>query len=116
MSRRSDRRKAAALLLATLLCVLALTLAACGTEEDPFIGLWWQPSTGRRIEIAKDGDAYRFLYGVAKRPYQAMRVGDELRIREPMGGTIVVRATDDGGLELIMGGKPSPLKRVPQHQ
>lgn len=116
MSRRVSRRAVAALTLTVLLCTLAVASVACGARDDPFSGLWWEPSTGRRIEIAKDGDAYRFYYGAGKRPYQATRVGDELRIREPMGGTIVVRATNGDGLDLVIGGKPSRLKPVPQHQ
>jgi hypothetical protein len=114
--RRGGRRAVAALTLAALLCALVVTLAACGAKDDPFAGLWWEPSTGRRIEISRDGDAYRLYYGAARRPYAATRDGDELRIREPMGGTIVVRTTSGAGLDLVIDGKSSRLKPVPQHQ
>lgn len=115
--RRRDNRRTgrlpACIALGALLFALALALAACGTEDDPFAGLWWEPSTGRRIEIRQDGEAYRFFYGVGKRPYRATRAGDELRIREPMGGTIVVRTTSGDGLELLIDGESSSLQRVP---
>jgi hypothetical protein len=116
VSRRGSRRAVAALTLAALLCTLAVALAACGAKDDPFTGLWWEPSTGRRIEISEDGGAYRLYYGAGKRPYPATRVGDELHIREPMGGTIVVRTTSGDGLDLVIDGKSSRLKPVPQHQ
>jgi len=101
-------------LLAVLLG-LAVGLAACA-RDDPFEGLWWEPSSGRRIEISAVGDVYRFSYGVAQRPYRAMREGDELRIKEPMGGEIVVRAAEDGELELVIGGSATRLKPLPQQQ
>ncbi len=115
------RPRLAAVALAALLVALAigppLVLFACGgTATDPFVGVWWEPSTGRRIEIRADGDAYTFLYGAAKRAYPATRTGDELRIREPMGGSIIVRARADDSLELVTGGATSLLERVPQHQ
>jgi hypothetical protein len=116
VSRCGSRRTVAALTLAALLCALALTSAACGAQDDPFTGLWWEPSTGRRIEINKDGDAYRLYYGAAKRPYPATRDGDELRIREPMGGSIVVKMMSGDGLDLVIDGESSHLERVPQHQ
>jgi len=114
--RRVSRRALAALTLALVLCALALALAACGSEDDPFTGLWWEPSTGRRVEITNGGDSYRLYYGAARRAYAATRVGDELRIREPMGGTIVVKTTDGDGLDLVIDGKTTRLKPVPQHQ
>jgi hypothetical protein len=104
--------------LVALLVLLAgaLLLAACGTKVDPFTGLWWEPTTGRRIEITKDGGQYSFLYGAARRPYQAVRKGDVLRIRQPMGGDIAVKPAADGRLDMVIGGKTSRLVRVPQHQ
>lgn len=116
MSRRGSRRAVAALTLAALLCALALALAACGVQDDPFTGLWWEPSTGRRIEIGRDVDAYWFYYGAKKLRYRATREGDELRIREPMGGTIVVKSANGDGLDLVIGGTSSRLRPVPQHQ
>jgi len=110
------RRAVAGLAAALMLLGAALPLAACGAGDDPFTGLWWEPATGRRIEITKDGDQYRLLYGAALRPYQAARVRDELRIRQPIGGDIVVKAAAEGRLDMVIGGKTSRLVRVPQHQ
>ena len=114
--RRGSSRTVAALTLAALLCALALALAACGARDDPFEGLYWEPATARRVEIRKDGDSYWLYYGAGKRPYPATRVGDELHIREPMGGTIVVRATTGNGLDLVIGGTSSRLRPLSQHQ
>jgi len=117
VSRGGRRRRAVAgLAAAILLLAVALPLAACGSKDDPFTGLWWEPTTARRIEITKDGGHYRLLYGAAQRPYQATREGDELRIRQPIGGDIVVKVAADGGLDMVIGGKASRLVRVPQHQ
>ena len=110
------RRAAAGLAAAILLLVVALPLAACGAGDDPFIGLWWEPTTARRIEITKDGDQYRLLYGAARRPYQAAREGEELRVRQPIGGDIVVKAAAEGRLNMVIGGKTTRLVRVPQHK
>jgi hypothetical protein len=113
------RRAAAAGLLALLLAALAaaLALAGCGGNADPFTGLYWEPSSGRRVEIRKEGDAYWLYYGAAKEPYRASRSGDELRITEPMGGETVVRpGKSEGTLELLSGGKTTVLKPLPEHQ
>jgi len=117
-----DRRRArlgawAALLALLLALVAALALPACGGNADPFTGIYWEPSTARRVEIRKDGDAYRLYYGAAKRPFEATRDGDELVIAEPMGGRTVVRLGDDADtLELETAGKTTLLKRLQQHQ
>jgi hypothetical protein len=93
-----------------------LALSACA-DDDPFAGLYWEPSTGRRVEIRVDGDAYQFIYGAGKRPFAAVREGDELRIAEPLGGVTVVRPGDAAGtLQLSTAGKTSVLEPVPQHQ
>jgi len=110
---------AAAGLLALLLAGLAaaLILAGCGGNSDPFTGLYWEPSSGRRVEIRKAGDAYRLLYGAAKEQYTATRTGNELRITEPLGGQTVVRlGKAEGTLELLSGGKKTVLKPLPEHQ
>jgi hypothetical protein len=114
----SSRGGAVFAVLAVLIVLLAgvLPLAACGTVDDPFTGLWWEPASGRRIEITKDGGQYGLLYGAARRPYQATRVGDELLIRQPIGGDIVVKTAAGGHLSMVIGGKTSRLVRVPQHQ
>jgi hypothetical protein len=117
--RRRTSRGAAAVLLSLLLLALvaATALPACGGNADPFTGLYWEPSTARRVEIRKDGDGYRLYYGAAKRPFEATREGDELRIAEPMGGQTIVRLGDEEGtLELESAGKTSLLERLQQHQ
>jgi hypothetical protein len=117
VSRGGHGRRAVALAAATLVVLaVALPLVACGAGDDPFTGLWWEPTTARRIEITKDGDQYRLLYGAALRPYQATREGDELLIRQPIGGDIVVKTGAEGRLEMVIDGKSSRLVRVPQHQ
>ena len=117
MSRRGRGRGGFALLAAVFaLLTAALPLVACGTQDDPFTGLWWEPTSGRRIEITKDGEQYRFLYGAAERPDQATREGDELRIPQPIGGDIVVKIAADGRLDMVIDGTSSRLVRVPQHQ
>jgi hypothetical protein len=117
VSRQGLGRSLFAGLAATiLLLAVVLPLAACGAGGDPFTGLWWEPTTGRRIEITNDGDQYRLLYGAALRPYLATRVGDELRVRQPIGGDIVVKTAADGRLTMLSGGQTSRLVRVPQHQ
>jgi hypothetical protein len=116
---RHTSRSAAAALLSVLLLALvaAAALPACGGNADPFTGLYWEPSTARRVEIRKDGDGYRLYYGADKRPFQATREGDELRIAEPMGGQTIVRLGEsEGTLELETAGKTSLLERLQQHQ
>jgi hypothetical protein len=108
--------------VALLVCVLAVlaappALVACGAATDPFAGLYWEPASGRRIEIKQDGDAYKLFYGRDQRPYVAERDGDQLVIKDPMGGRSVVRAgAAEGTLELVSGGKTTVLKPLPQHQ
>jgi len=112
-------RRAAAGLLALLLVtvVASLALAGCEGNADPFTGLYWEPSSGRRVEIRKDGDTYWLYYGATRQAYQATRDGDELRIAEPMGGqTIVRRGETEGTLELEASGKTTLLERLKQHQ
>lgn len=112
-------RRGSAAVLATLLllaAVAASALPACG-DADPFAGLYWEPSTARRIEIRKEGDAYLLFYGAALRPFTARREGDRLVIAEPLGGQTVVRLGDaEGTLELQTAGTTTLLKRLQQHQ
>jgi len=112
-------RPAAALLALTILVValLPLALAACGGNADPFAGIYWEPATGRRIEIRHTGDGYELYYGRDLRPFPAKREGDQLVIMDPMGGRTVVRPGDaEGTLKLVSGGKTTVLKQLPQHQ
>jgi len=99
-----------------LVVSLALAIAACGAKDDPFVGLWWEPATGRRIEIRAAGDSYKVLYGAAKAPFPATRSGEELRVAEPLGGVMVFKPAGGGTLTLTAAGKTSILKPVPQHQ
>jgi hypothetical protein len=110
------RRALAASALAVLILTLALGLAACGVKTDPFAGLWWEPATGRRIEIRAAGGSYKVLYGAAKAPFPATRSGDELRVADPLGGAMVFKQAAGGTLTLTAAGKTSVLKPVPQHQ
>ena len=106
-------------LLVAVLAALALATSlpvACG-NADPFAGAYWEPATGRRIEIQQDGDGYKLYYGRDMRPYAAVRDGDELEITDPMGGKSVVRrGAVEGTLELVSGGETTVLKPLPQHQ
>ena len=115
-SARAVAGLALAVLLVLLPAALAPSLAACGGDDDPFAGLWWEPTTGRRIEIRLESGQYWLYYGAAKRPHLAARDGDELRIRDPLGEDIVVRPGEDGTLEMDVGGEVTELKPVPQHQ
>jgi len=116
----SRRALSAAGLVAVFLASVALglfVLAGCGGNADPFVGLYWEPSTSRRVEIRKDGDDYWLFYGATLQPHQATRHGDELRITEPMGGQTIVRPGDEVGvLELETAGETTLLKRLQQHQ
>ncbi len=109
-------RLAAALGLACIGAALALTLLACGARSDPFVGLWWEPTTGRRIEISQKGDAYTVLYGATRVPYTAERRGGGLLLRDPLGGDIVIKTAAGGTLTLTAAGRTTTLKPVPQHQ
>jgi hypothetical protein len=114
------RRAAAAGLLAVLVAAALVWVAAasgCG-NADPFAGLYWAPSSGRRVEIRKkDGGAYWLYYGARREPYRATRDGDRLVIADPLGGTIVVRpGAAAGTLELEIAGNATLLKPLPEHQ
>lgn len=110
------RQRLAALGLALLLAASAVQLAACGTNDDPFAGLWWDPTSGQRLEIRKDGDAYTLQVGTDMQRYTAAARGEELYVRSSEGGDIVVRQAADDRLDLFIGGTSSRLQRAPQHQ
>jgi hypothetical protein len=103
-----------AALVAILLAVAAASLAGCGAGDDPFGGVWWEPDTGRRIEIRRQDDGYRLLYGAEKRPFAAVREGDRLTITQPFGAPITIAASEDGTLRMLSDGRASVLRRVPE--
>lgn len=110
------RRRAAVSLLVAAACVagLALVVASLTRDADPFSGVWWEPSSGRRIEIVRAVDGYTLYYGAQRRPFSAERRGDgELRIAAPLGGDILVRPVADDRLELVDGGTATTLERLP---
>lgn len=116
MTRSRATGTALVCLLLALLSAPAL-LAACGGGADPFSGQYWEPSSGRRIEIARDGEAYELYYGRELHAYPARLEGDHLVITDPMGGKTVVRpGRAEGTLELVSGGETTLLKPLPQHQ
>jgi hypothetical protein len=117
MSRRTNALPVVLRLVVVLVALLLpLVAAACG-NADPFAGLYWEPSSGRRIEIRQDGEAYKLYYGRDLRAHVAERRGDELVVTDPMGGKTVVRLGEaEGSLELVTGGQTSLLERLQQHQ
>jgi hypothetical protein len=101
--------------LGALVLLLSLPVG-CG-DTDPFTGLYWEPTSGRRVEIQRDGDGYKVYYGRDMHPYAGVRTGDELTVTDPMGGTSVVRrGSREGTLELISGAEVTLLRPLPQHQ
>jgi hypothetical protein len=82
-------------------------------DDDAFVGVWWSPDTGRRVEIVRDGDGYALLYGAQRRPFAAERRGDELAIAAPLGGDIIVRAASPGRLVLVEGQRTTTLLPAP---
>jgi hypothetical protein len=110
-------RARALLAVLALIAVLApLALVACG-NADPFAGTYWEPATGRRIEIRHTADGYELFYGRDLRPFPARRDGDQLTITDPLGGKTILRTGEaEGTLQLVTGGKTTVLKPLPQHQ
>jgi hypothetical protein len=83
------RRRAVALLLIAVAAALAIVATSVARGDDDFSGVWWEPDSGRRVEIVREGDAYTLLYGAERRPFAADR------------------------LELIDGGRTTTLQPVP---
>lgn len=104
------RRAAAATLVAAAALVIVILVVAGG--DDPFSGTYWEPASGRRVEIVREGDRYVLYYGVGRRPFPAERVGDALRLRDPLGGTVVVTPAGDGTLRLEGEGGASVLRPI----
>ena len=94
----------------------SVALAGCGGNADPFAGLYWEPSSGRRVEIRKDGDAYRLYYGATSTPTRPPATGKNSCITEPMGGQTIVRPRRRRGALELDRGQDDGLKPLPQHQ
>jgi len=114
-SRRAVRRRRVGALFVTIAIVVAIVLTGTSLagDDDAFSGLWWEPSSGRRIEIVPEGDGYRLLYGAEQRPFAAEKRGDELVIAAPLGGDIVVRVVAADRLQLIDDGQTTTLRPAP---
>jgi hypothetical protein len=113
--RREVRRRRARglLLLVAVTALLAILGTSLARGDDEFSGVWWEPASGRRVEIVRDGDEFTFLYGAERRAFTAERRGDDLVIAAPLGGEIVVRAVSADRLELIDGGRTTALQPAP---
>jgi hypothetical protein len=111
--RRARRRLVVMIALVAVVAAGVATYLLTTPTSDPFAGVWWEPSTGRRVELVADGDGYRLLYGAAKRSYAAERRGDDLVVAGPLGGDIVLRAKGDDQLVLKEGEQSSVLSRLP---
>jgi len=114
-ARRDVRRRRLVALFVLVAVVVGVVIAATfiARNDDAYSGLWWEPDTGRRIEIVREGDRYSLLYGAARRPFAAEKRGDVLVIAAPLGGDIVVRAVAVDRLELIDGGTTTTLQPAP---
>ena len=99
--------------LVAIIVGIVITGTSVARDDDAFLGVWWEPSSGRRIEIAHEGGGYGLLYGAERRRFAAELRGDELVIAAPLGGHIVVRAVAADRLELIDGGKTTTLRPAP---
>ena len=102
--------------IALLLAALAAQLAACGTNDDPFAGLWWEPTSGLRMEVRKASDAYTVQVGTDLQRYTAEVRGAELYVTRSEGGDITVKQAPEGRLDVVIGGTSNRLQRAPQHQ
>jgi hypothetical protein len=107
------RRIAGLLLLAAAGVVLAIVGTSLARDDDGFSGVWWEPDSGRRVEIVREGDGFTLLYGAERRPFAAERRGDELVIAAPLGDDIIVRAVAADRLELVDGGRTTTLRPAP---
>ncbi len=112
-----SRRFGATVLFAVVLFAGAAQIAACGTAaSDPFVGSWWEPSSGRRVDVKAAAGGYEVRVGADLKAYPAAESGGELRVAHPTLGDLVLRTAPDGELELVSGGTASLLERAPQHQ
>ena len=107
------RRAVGLLLLAAAAAALVIVATSLARGEDAFSGVWWEPDSGRRVEIVREGDGFTLLYGAERRPFAAEKRGDELVIAAPLGGDIVVRAVAADRLELDDGGRTTTLRPAP---
>lgn len=109
------RRRLAALVVLAVLAVAGIIVAGSrlAGDDDAFAGVWWEPGSGRRVEIVREGDGFTLLYGAERRPFEAEKRGDHLVIAAPLGGDIVVRAVATDRLELVDGGLTTTLRPAP---
>ena len=112
------RRLGVTVLVAVVLLAVAAQVAACGTAaSDPFAGSWWEPASGRRVDVkAAAGGGYEVRVGADLKAYPAAESGGELRVAHPTLGDLVLKTAPDGKLQLVSGGTVSLLERAPQHQ
>lgn len=112
-----NRRLIAALVLALVVCALAVQSAGCGgTASDPFVGSWWEPTSGQRVLVKAAGDGYEVLVGTDLKALPATVSGGELHVAHPDLGALVLKTAPDDKLQLVSGGTESLLERAPQHQ
>jgi hypothetical protein len=113
-----SRRLCAALLLVLLALAAGAPLVACGgTAQDPFVGSWWEPASGRRVQVraAEDG-GYEVLFGSDLKAYPATESGGNLAVTHPELGALELKKAAEDRLELVSDGTASLLERAPQHQ
>ncbi len=111
--RRARRRLLVLVAIVAILVIAAVVVLAQRDAGDPFSGVYWDPASGRRVEITHTDGRFQFLYGTARQGYPAERHGSELRVRDPFTGYIVVRSTS-AGLVLEMGARTSKLRPLPR--
>jgi hypothetical protein len=107
------RRGFALFILVAVVVGVVISGTSLARDDDAFAGTWWEPDSGRRIEIVRQDGGYTLLYGAERRPFAAEKRGDELVIATPLGGDIVVRAVAADRLELIDGGRTTTLQPAP---
>jgi hypothetical protein len=104
-----SRRLRLLLLVAALVGLAVVVVTARAPGEDPFAGVYRDPDGGRRVWITLSDGRYEVLFGAGQSWYEAERHGDELQVRDPFSGYVLVRATEEG-LVLVSGGRETRLE------